>query len=539
MQNKIVLVQFGKPDGILSIRYLSGILRSRGYKPTIISISPLKKDGSNLSWHYGVYDLPDFALENITHLSKGSLFLGVTVFTFEAHLVKKIYNSFINSTRIPIVVGGPHPTLDPYHSSFFSDYVCIGDGEKGIIQLADSLKNGGRNSAANNSSLDIQGCKNIFSSSFLQSDETMAKSVYGVESSVDLQSHPDYSFESEFFINDKGIVQITTDNAYKYITGYGTYFSRGCVNNCTYCAHEALARKSGFTRRIKPKDVSHFIDELKVVKNKYSWILKVAFYDPNILSNKRSSIFKILEEYKENVDLPLSVTGFNFNLVKEDILRAFLESGMTYVIFGIESAAEATKKLLNRKEKLSKIREVDKLLQKLKKEFDFTVQYDVIVDIPWETMTDSLNSLYFVATLGAYDYLDIFSLRFFPGTKLYQKALDDGIIKLEDMDDEYRRVYRGLKYTYVNFLFILLRDGILRKKVFVKIATLPIISKIGQYVFCRAGKVIFMIYKVLFEKWVAFIFSKSKRQWKSLKRSIEERGISKTLKLVLDKLRTV
>lgn len=133
--NRITLVQFvqfgQKANSAVSARYLSGILRSHGYNVTIISIELSKKQGRNLSWDFGYYDLSDDAIKNLFEVCQGSLFVGFTVYSFIAHIVKKVYTSKINNLgKIPFVVGGPHPTLDPYNSSFFSDYVCVGDGER-------------------------------------------------------------------------------------------------------------------------------------------------------------------------------------------------------------------------------------------------------------------------------------------------------------------------------------------------------------------------------------------------------------------------
>ena len=89
--NRITLVQFGSNFNAVSARYLSGILRSHGYKTTIICIDLSKQQGSGQAWDYDHYDISDEAIKNLFDIANGSLFIGLTVYSFTAHIVKKIY----------------------------------------------------------------------------------------------------------------------------------------------------------------------------------------------------------------------------------------------------------------------------------------------------------------------------------------------------------------------------------------------------------------------------------------------------------------
>jgi radical SAM superfamily enzyme YgiQ (UPF0313 family) len=526
---KISLVEFTEPNNRVTGRYLSGVLLSKGYKTDIISIILSKRLGSSgLSWDYEEYYLQNATIKNLIEITMGSLFIGFTVYTFDAHIMRTIYSYFNGPDRPPIVVGGPHPTLDPYDSSLFSDFVCIGDGERGLVELADKLSNNSVSLRQHNSK---EISENIFSSLWLRNDIKEDLPI-SLEAPVDSQTFPDYSFESEFLLEEDNITEINIENAYHYIKTYSTFYSRGCINNCAFCAHKALAIKSGFQKRVKSKDPTHFINELSDIKSKLPWVTKVTFFDSNILSNKKAYLKNILLEYKNSVSLPLSVTGFTFNNVDESILRAFLETGMNYVIFGLQSGAEKTKKLLNRKEKISKVLEIDLLLHQLKREYAFNVQYDIILDIPWETQEEVFESINFIVNLCGYDYLDIFSLRFLPGTELFNKALEEGIINIDSLQEEYKRAYRGISYKYENFVFILIRDIPFFRKILAKKLTSSYITHFMNKLFKQHGIKIFRIYYSVFFK----IFD-NLRKLRSFNRRIAVHGPRAALRHLLFRLK--
>ena len=88
----------------------------------------------------------------------------------------------------------------------------------------------------------------------------------------------------------------------------------------------------------------------------------------------------------------------------------------------------------------------------------FPPSYDFILDVPYETDDDKIESLRFISNIPKPYQLQPFSLVLYPGTKLYQMAKEDGFI-----EDERRQIY-SKSYTmrepsYLNFLITLAKGG--------------------------------------------------------------------------------
>ena len=121
---------------------------------------------------------------------------------------------------------------------------------------------------------------------------------------------------------------------------------------------------------------------------------------------------------------------------------------------GVQSAATNTKKLYERPHTNQQVENAVRMVHSHKK---LSGKYDIILDSPWDTDEDSIETLMFLSKLPTPFVLTLFSLVFFPGTDLYTKAKKEGIIK-NDLNDIYRKHYHEPKKTYLNNLYYLLND---------------------------------------------------------------------------------
>ncbi|MCX5704111.1 MAG: hypothetical protein NT066_06465, partial [Candidatus Omnitrophica bacterium] len=130
-----------------------------------------------------------------------------------------------------------------------------------------------------------------------------------------------------------------------------------------------------------------------------------------------------------------------------------VDAGLRVVRMGIQTASESTKKLYKRNYSQDIIKKAVLTINSFKDKLKM-IFYDIIVDNPWESDDQLVETLMFFSELPPPYYLNLFSLTFYPGTELYTVARRDGIIK-DDLNDVYRKYYHSYGKTYFNMLFVL------------------------------------------------------------------------------------
>jgi radical SAM superfamily enzyme YgiQ (UPF0313 family) len=84
--------------------------------------------------------------------------------------------------------------------------------------------------------------------------------------------------------------------------------------------------------------------------------------------------------------------------------------------------------------------------------------YDFILDVPYETDEDKIESLKLIAEIPKPFHLQPFSLVLYPGTKLYEMARKDNLIK-DEKRQIYEKSYTMREMSYLNFLVTLSKNG--------------------------------------------------------------------------------
>jgi len=130
---------------------------------------------------------------------------------------------------------------------------------------------------------------------------------------------------------------------------------------------------------------------------------------------------------------------------------------------GIQTGSNHTRRLYKRHHTNEQVEECARIIHEFKKEIPLP-RYDIIINNPWETEEDLTETLMLFAKLPKPYLMNMFSLTFYPGTELYEKAVKDGIIT-DDLEDVYRKSYnvrangtsgKLLNESYFNNLFYLL-----------------------------------------------------------------------------------
>jgi len=171
------------------------------------------------------------------------------------------------------VAGGFGATFDPLRYLGHVDYVCIGEGETAMLQMANSIDRKKSPRSANNLVYEDNG-KPIFNS--LQEPDDNQDFFYN--SYMEKVTH--YFIENNVVVNPDSYLEYVRDIDPTYADIYFTMCGRGCIYNCSFCcAGEFYIKysKAGVPlRKRRNRPVENIIMELKHMK-KYDF-RKSVFY---------------------------------------------------------------------------------------------------------------------------------------------------------------------------------------------------------------------------------------------------------------------
>lgn len=310
-----------------------------------------------------------------------------------------------------IIIGGIAPTVNPEQYISEVDYLCLGDGENTILELLDKINN-------NQSLKDIKGLWVNDHGNIIKND--LMKEM------IPFDELPVPTLNGALYLNNNLFER-------KPETIYSTMTSRGCPFNCTYCTnsffHKLYDNKKGYW--LRKRKVDNVIEELEIEKKRNSHLKIIDFHDDDFLHDPRW-LREFSEKYKKKIGLPF-IALTTFNHCDEERIVLFKEAGGKTLKLGIQTGSERVRKeVYNRAYYTNEqIIATSKMLKKYKIE----QLYDLIVDNPFETEEDQKKTLELLLSLTRPFKLSIFSLIYFPKTRLTEIALEKGFIDAQDIEN--------------------------------------------------------------------------------------------------------
>jgi radical SAM superfamily enzyme YgiQ (UPF0313 family) len=462
---KIALISPFPTLSALGIRGLSSWLKQNGHQVKVFHMArPSLEFTDNAEY---LLQYPENAYNQLADLCSDCQLIGISLFT-------QHYEGAINITdalkkrlpSIPIIWGGIHPTVKPDECIEHADFICRGEGEESLLELVTRMEKGG--DLANIPGIWARKGNLIFKNPEWPLVEELDKYPiydYGTE------GHYLYLEQKEQIVPmtwelqrdhmDKDALDSKKGSHGKGIL-YSTLGTRGCPLNCTYCCNNAYRKLYAKQKYVRHRNIEHIISELVWVRENMPWVTMVCFEDDSFLAASIQEIQEFAKLYKEKVGLPFRCLHEPLTFTQEK-MDALLDAGLVGIQMGIETAAPNTLKMYNRGGLGKKIMEAAKILADVSKtsQKPFYILYDLIIDNPWETDEDLLETVKFVVELPGNFHLNIFSLVFYPGTELYERAKQEGLLT-----DETKQIYRKTpdikKQTYISFLLMLLKKRVPR-----------------------------------------------------------------------------
>ncbi|MCX7842325.1 MAG: B12-binding domain-containing radical SAM protein [Clostridia bacterium] len=371
------------PLGVLSI---ANTLRLHGYNVEVLDFSARNYDTSEI----------DGLIERVK-----PLYIGFSVYT------ENIDNVFIickylkkRFRNIPLVLGGPHPTLDTEYCKRkrFVDYILVGDGEHNALELAEALRTNGKLIPFE----DIQGI------------------VYIGEDGEYKNGQP-----RRFVTNIDLLPIINRDYVEKsFSAGLPTvYSSRGCPGKCIYCAAPSMSGGKYRMREI----TNVFLESLYI--NEVCANLHQIFYCDDTFTVFRKRLETFIQLYSQcKVKFHWRCESRVDSLYRNSsILEGLKAAGCERIQFGIESGNQEVLNNIRKEIELSQAYEIiDKTIKTgipVVTSFIFGHYCDTL-----QTMEDTVNMMEKLKEM----YGDMIEIAYalntpFPGTYQYENMDELGM----------------------------------------------------------------------------------------------------------------
>jgi anaerobic magnesium-protoporphyrin IX monomethyl ester cyclase len=332
----------------------------------------------------------------------------------------------LQSRNLPVVLGGPHPTVLPEQSLIYSgaDFAVVGEGEVPLVGLMDAL-------AATRAMEDVP--------SLVRRDAGGIRENARGELllSVDTLPIPDRSFidRSQYF-------------------GDALLTGRGCPFDCAYCASRTI-----WGKRVRLRSVDSIIRELERIRDEVGPGFRATGRDSiresaGIAPSDGQSrhVVKILDDTftvnrKRTLDLLDAIVAHGLNCFEftggvrvdtldEDVVRGLKAANVRRVTLGLESGSP---RMLKSIRKGATNEDAARALKLLRSE-GISSHAFFMIGLPDETPEDIELSKRLIEDIQP-DHVEINMVTPYPGTDLFSRLIGEDPLKI---DRWYRWFHQGM-----------------------------------------------------------------------------------------------
>lgn len=317
---------------------------------------------------------------------------------------------------LPVAVGGIHPTL--FATEILEhcpdiDAIALGEGEPQAVGLADVFQQGDLAALAQIGSLAYRG---DHGRAIITPRQDYIRDLDSLpDPAWDLIRLDDYFADHSSWYNPRGLdirlsVPILT--------------SRSCPYDCNFCsAHKMMGR--GLRRR-SPKRV---VDEMQRLVDDHG-MNYFGFVDDNLTLHRRHILDICNEIVRRGLVIQFeSFNGYNLRHMDEEIVNAMVAAGCVTVILPIEHGSDHMRNTI-----IGKRLDRDQIfaVAELYKQHDLLTRAVFIMGFPEDTPETLAETERLIIELGL-DMNEVFNLIPFPGTRIFDQAVQDGLF-VDDID---------------------------------------------------------------------------------------------------------
>jgi len=291
-------------------------------------------------------------------------FIGFSVYSFTENIADNMSKAIKEKfPGIPVLWGGTHPTIVPEAtiSKEWVDMVCVGEGEKALLDLCTKMEAGES----------TENTRNIWQ----KKNGEIIKNPVGPL--IDPNELPSPNFDSYASYHQYGPVEGVI-----YKLGLVEY-NRGCPYSCAYCESPTIKKiysTTGFKKFLRYKEPNKFVEDCENLVSKYG----IEFFyitDGTFLVMPDKVLEELAILYSKRVKKPFMCLT-TVPTITENRVKLLKKMGCFQVNMGIEAGNEEYRKKVLNRPKMSNEKIVKSF--KLIKESGIRVSAYSIIGIPWQ-----------------------------------------------------------------------------------------------------------------------------------------------------------
>lgn len=450
----------------LGVSYLSSALKQAGFNVDLIFAQTIREPNSSVV--KVLFKSEDILADDILRTNPDLIAFSSDTDSFArdinlARIIKR------KNPKALIIFGGVHPTIVPEYviAEDAVDYICVGEGEKAIVDLAIALRD-------KTNDTDIP---NIWAK---KNGQVHSNDVRPLISDLDTLPFPDKDmFEGK--------------NAHYTGKSYYAMAGRGCYNNCTYCFNHQMKRlyRNDQSSYLRHRTVDNLIKELAIGAQRYKPRDVVFLDDIFFYGNDWADQF--CEQYRKNVKLPFGCHLYA-DFVDDRLVKNLKKAGCHCIVIAVESIDFNIRKEIFRRRETNE--SIIKALSILRSNNVFTYT-NLVVNVPNET-EDTLRDTAVFFNKNKVGSINPLILRYYPKTDITKFALEKNILSTEDVERINSGIGFGADGFYKvkcnkNIIALILTGGMFPERIFT-----PLFKKMA---YAKENK-FFVVFIILF--WLIF-----------------------------------
>lgn len=209
--------------------------------------------------------------------------------------------------------------------------------------------------------------------------------------------------------------------------------SIGCIQKCSFCHNSVETGAAG--PRLRFRSIRSVLDEIAAARKRNPKIARIRF-DDEIFGLERQWLREFAELYPKEVGLPFDILTEPM-VVSEPYAELLGKAGTEYVHMGIQSTEAVNREKLERRANPDATRAAVERLTR----HGMRIRYLMMVDIPGVDEAEMAELFDFFQQVPLPYDLYLFSLTHFPGSKMVEDLLRDGVLQPFEIEGEARKTF--------------------------------------------------------------------------------------------------